>query len=60
VKPLLCRAVLGKLPAALDVTRGPDKRRGFVDGRLSRGHHVLRDEGAELRVAREHAGELED
>jgi hypothetical protein len=37
---------------ALDLARGADECRRFVDGGLTRRHHVLRDELAELRIPR--------
>lgn len=60
MKPALCLAILCELPAALDLARVADEGCGFVDGGLARRHEVLSDERAELWVAGEHAGELED
>lgn len=60
VETLLGRAIFGELAPTLDLTRCADKRRCLVNARLAHRHHVLRDELAKLRVARQHAGELED
>jgi hypothetical protein len=60
VKALLGFAVLRELAAADDVTRNTDELGRFIDGRLVRRDHVLRHERAEVRIAGQHAGELQD